>query len=70
MKTIRCKFVCTSVTELPDGWIGSFMAVFGNSPENESFFKYTPSASLELKTIKENHFKPGKEYYLDITEAK
>lgn len=68
-KTIRCKLRCDSVTETPTGYITRFYAVHSGSPENEEFFKYTPSASFELGTSKEKHFEVGKEYYVDIKLA-
>lgn len=67
--TTRCKFHCDSVTEFKEGAKAMFYAVHNGSPENEKFFLYTPSASMELQLVKKNVFVPGKQYYIDITEA-
>lgn len=73
-KTIRAKFVCESVTENADGNKGvNLTAVTSGSEENKSFSKYTPAGNVYLNVSKETDaadtFKPGKEYYLDFTEA-
>jgi hypothetical protein len=44
--------------------------VSSGSPENEKFYKYTPGGQLRLEVVSleiANTFKPGKEYYLDIS---
>lgn len=73
----RCKVVCDAVTKRA-GWKGSeqlflfeaqFTPVYGGSPENEEFFASTPTGKLVLGTIREDHFVPGKTYYVDFTEA-
>lgn len=46
--------------------------VTSGSPENESFFKWTPGGKLELSTVNPEaakQFVPGKQYYIDITEV-
>lgn len=71
---VRSKFVCTSVTKSKH-WDGSgrflftakFTPVTSGSDENKKFFDATPSGLLELGTFKEDHFEPGKAYYLDLT---
>lgn len=68
-KTVRCKFVCADVLKHVDGFKTRFMPVCGGSPENEKFFKFTPSGLLEVGTHKDDEFVPGKEYYIDISEA-
>ncbi len=72
---IRCKFQCTEVSKRI-GWSGhaflhaaKFTAVTNGSPENEKFFASTPGGSLEVDTVAVDVFEPGKEYFLDITEA-
>lgn len=73
---VRCKFKCVSKKEVI-GWSGDpskvyefeFKAVTSGSPENEQFFKYTPTGSLTTGVVKEDAFEVGKEYYLDISEA-
>lgn len=69
MKT-RCKFKCMNVTpmgtESEPGYQVRFEAVINGSPENEAFFRWTPSGTLTIGLAKENLFETGKEYYLDI----
>jgi len=69
--TTRCKFKCDSVTAFSESaFTVSLTAVTNGSEENKSFWKYTPSGKLEFNCINENvKFIPGKEYYLDVTEA-
>jgi len=46
--------------------------VMGNSPENEEFFKTTPSGRIEIwikNPEASNQFHPGKEFYVDFTEV-
>lgn len=72
----RCKFHCHS-TEAQSG--GTHCATMGpvygaagaDDPENENhkFWEATPAGSLMLQGLKFQPFVPGKEYYLDITEA-
>ena len=69
MKT-RCKFKCTQVVPGKDDQAIMMEAVTGGSPDNESFFKYTPAGLLALSVVnKDLKFEVGKEYYLDITPA-
>jgi hypothetical protein len=47
-------------------------AVTSGSKENESFFRYTPSASLDIGVVPQSvadQFELGKEYYIDFTKA-
>lgn len=71
--SIRAKFKVTSVTETEGGLkTAKLEAVVGGSPENEAFFKWTPSASIILGTINPaaaEQFTPGKEFYVDFTPA-
>jgi hypothetical protein len=46
-----------------------FAAVSDGSEENKKFFEYTPNGTLRIGTYKEDHFEPGKAYYIDISEA-
>ena len=72
----RCKFHCQKITKMVH-WNGQgkfvysaeFFVVHGDSPENKAFFEATPSGTLSLAVYKEDLFTPGKEYYLDISEA-
>jgi hypothetical protein len=72
MGTVRTKFKVNSKTELAWGFAIDLSAVHGGSPENDSFFKFTPSASMTLQTINADaaaSFIVGAEYYIDITPA-
>jgi hypothetical protein len=77
MSDVRAKFRCDSITKVV-GWAGpeypflfnySFSPVYGNSPENKEFFAATPSGEVKLGSVKADLFVPGKEYYIDFTEA-
>lgn len=66
----RYKFRCDSKDETT-GKV-KFSAVVGGSPENRSFFKWTPTGSLSFSTFNKpvlDKFQVGKEYYLDLTPA-
>lgn len=70
--TTRCKFRCNSVTLKEDGSKDfQFSPAYADrSPENKLFWKYTPTGSLVFNTVNLSvEFVPGREYYLDITEA-
>jgi hypothetical protein len=65
---VRAKFQCQSNE---DGII-TLTPVCTGSEENESFYQYTPSGSIELGIVNENaskQFEVGKEYYVDFTPA-
>lgn len=74
---IRAKFQCTVIEETHHAFVSSrkvkFIAVYGNSEENKSFSKATPSGNLEMvidkETLAYDFFKPGKNYYLNFEEA-
>jgi hypothetical protein len=77
---MRCKVKCVSVTKrLDQSWDSltqksyerfvydaKFYPVSGGSEENKRFFASTPSGNIELSTIREDEFVPGKEYYIDF----
>lgn len=72
---IRAKLRCTAVqapyANSPDQQV-TLEAVTDSSPENKTFSKWTPAASVSmLISNPDAHgaFEPGKEYYLDFTEA-
>lgn len=75
--TTRAKVTCVSVrryqgwgaTPAPMFYEAEFLPVTGGSPENDEFFASTPSGQLKLSTIRDDHFTPGKSYYVDFTEA-
>ena len=69
---IRAKMKCNEVSKTEYGETAKLTAVYGNGEENKSFSDATPVATHEmLITNKAAHgfFAPGKEYYLDFTEA-
>jgi len=51
-------------------YTAKFAAVTNGSPENERFFKWTPSMTLDIGTIQEAFFEVSEEYYLDFIPAK
>jgi len=66
----RAKFYCQE-KDVPNGRVMLF-AVTSGSPENDQFFKLTPSGQLTLQTVNESaiaQFEVGKEYYVDISQA-
>ena len=71
--TIRAKFRCMSVSRTWDGIENcEFRPVkrdSGQDPENEIFWKYTPTGSATLIYKGESEFKPGAYYYIDMTTA-
>lgn len=75
-QTTRAKFTCQSVTKskhwnADKGFLytAKFNPVMAGSEENKNFFEASPSGSIELGTLKEDHFEPGKSYYIDFIEA-
>lgn len=73
MSKVRAKFKCESVTETETNKQASLRVVTTGSEENKSFSKYTPFGQLQIAIDKDapaaELFVPGKEYYLDFTEA-
>jgi hypothetical protein len=72
--TTRCKFTCQSKTLRGSGENAQveyeFTPVTGGTPEDKSFWKWTPSGKLNFACLNPNvNFEPGKTYYLDISEA-
>lgn len=69
---VRAKFKVTSVTHDTNGHSVKLMPVTGGSPENESFFKWTPCGEITMGTINVEaaaNFTPGKQFYVDFTAA-
>lgn len=73
---VRAKFLVGSnepnnaVREEDKGNIVKLNAVTSGSPENESFFKWTPGGTIVLETINPEaakEFIPGAEMYVDFT---
>ncbi len=74
---VRAKFKVTAVEpnnaekEEDKGSTVHLFPVTG-SPENESFYKWTPGGNIILSTINTEaaaQFEVGKEYYVDFTPA-
>lgn len=78
-KNVRAKFECIGVLKKAhwdrkgekDTFLyeAEFQAVYTGSPENEKFFDATPSGTIKLATLKDDHFVPGTEYYIDFSPA-
>lgn len=68
--TVRAKFRCLAVEQQTEGKVITLHPVTGGSPENESFYRYTPWGEIKLGTVNEaaaEQFVPGAEYYVDFT---
>jgi len=75
MSQTRAKFTCNEISKRT-GWgvhkflyAAKFSAVTGSSEENQTFFAATPSGSIEVSTVREDHFEVGKTYYVDFIAA-
>lgn len=69
---VRAKFTCTEKHQTQNGNNIVLAPVVTGSPENDSFFKYTPGGELKLSVLEtgtSDKFEVGKEYYLDFTPA-
>lgn len=68
---VRAKFKCLEKQQAENGDAElHFQAVTSGSPENDSFFRYTPWGDLRFNTINAAvaaQFEEGKEYYVDLT---
>jgi hypothetical protein len=72
----RAKFTCVAV-EKSKHWDSTkgflykakFNSVTSGSEENKLFFAATPSGTIEISTMTQDHFQPGADYYVDFTEA-
>lgn len=72
MEKTRCKFRCESVTDHGTAKSVVMHPVYSSDPnhENKKFWDASPGGKLDLTWINPNvGFKPGQEYYLDITPA-
>ncbi len=71
--SVRAKFKVTSKSVQPDGsGAVGLQAVYGDSPENKAFFKYTPAASIMMNILNPaamEQFEQQAEYYVDFTRA-
>ncbi len=73
-RPVRAKFKCTSVTKQEDWskqhpfqYSYKFSVVTSGSKENETFWKYTLSGTIDISAIRDDLFEVGKEYYVDFT---
>jgi hypothetical protein len=70
---MRCKVRLTEITKYENnGYRVKYTAVSSGSPENEQFFKWTPSATIDLGVLNEKAVEGlvvGGEYYIDFTKA-
>lgn len=67
-----CKFKCDSITYSTSGATVILTPVTNGSPENDSYFKYTPYGKFEmglLSVATAATFIPGEQYYINITPA-
>ena len=68
---VRTKFVVDSVAKTRYGSHTINMSpVCGDSEENKTFWKWTPSGRIEFQCINDaavEQFEVGKEYYVDFT---
>lgn len=72
MPNVRAKFKVHNITTTQYGTEVFMSPVYGETPENKSFFAATPSGDIRM-TIKNEvaakAFEPNKEYYVDFTPA-
>ena len=69
----RAKMVCQSIEESLYQHECRFTGVCGKEGENKDFFEATPSLSFSM-SLSKSYYRgalpvPGKEYYIDISEA-
>ena len=72
----RAKFICNAVSKSKH-WDGSgrfvytakFSPVMSGSEENKQFYAATPSGTIELAQFNEDVFEPGRNYFIDFSEA-
>lgn len=73
MDNVRAKFLCAWIEKKEDGAVRvNLQAVTSGSKENEQFWKYTPSGSMEMYITNPSaagFFEKGKEYFLDFSRA-
>lgn len=70
---VRAKFKVISVEPTSEGCATIKLSpVIGGSAENDEFYKWTPSGSIELGTVNAAaaaQFAEGKEFFVDFTPA-
>lgn len=69
---LRAKFKVKSVEHFENGGVVKMEPVTTGSPENEEFFKWTPSGEIKLGLVNHKQLDsllPGKEFYIDLIPA-
>jgi hypothetical protein len=69
---VRAKFKVDSKTETVNGKTVKLQVVAHDSPENKSYFKWTPNGTIEMGILNpeaSEQFEVGKEYYVDFIKA-
>ena len=69
---VRAKFRVTEKTQTMAGCAVKAEPVVGGTPENEQFYKYTPSGEIKLSLVADataDQFVVGKDYYVDFSPA-
>lgn len=73
MTSVRAKFHCNSIQDLGSCVSVKLSAVTSTDGDNKDFTQYTPSGDFQISIDKEaaaaEFFYPGKNYYLDISQA-
>lgn len=70
--SVRMKMVVEEIESHSEGGQVKMTPVISGSPENEMFFKWTPSGVLKIGTINRSaleQFSLGAEMYVDISPA-
>lgn len=71
--TVRAKFKVTQLIKNEGGFDTiKLQPVTSGSPENEAFYKWTPTGEITLSTVNveaAKQFELGRQYYVDFTEA-
>lgn len=70
--SVRAKFKVIEKAITENGEKIKLTPVISGSPENESFFKWTPFGQIEIGTVNPEaakQFEVGKQYYIDFTKA-
>ena len=66
-RKVRAKVECIGITQRKDSWDAEFQFSYKDkSPENDEFFKYTPSGTVKVNSTKAGLFEVGCWYYLDF----
>jgi len=71
--SVRAKFtVVRKEGSREEGGTVTLRPVYGGSPENDQFYRWTPGGQIELSTVNQaafNAFEEGAEYYVDFHRA-